>query len=599
MTDPRHGADDPFAVDYRITNAVDIISERVLAGADPHNALQALLRDGDPDHGLMGLNALRERLDERGALIEQPVDLPAAFNAVGDALDDAVRAEHRVLFADPDDLARIEEAELAALPSTRAAQVSTLSERMWRHQPAADKFAAAWATLRRRTIGVMLARLTEAVEAATPDTVRRGVEMLDAAHGLINQHYRSAVTAGDLADFHRMFGEAFRGHPARGQDLIDELAWRISAEQRFLSALSDDERRDLDRKVKRAVGPVNGYSAAVVRLHRQVRAARPDVEYGGDPRFGESALHLFADTFDPIAELADVELLAQALDQNYPGASVEDISEALVGRLLGRRWVAELDALRRVGHTLVTDGWLLPSGGQMELSARALRHLGRTALRQALPAGRRRRPVAVPPPTSRRWTPGETAPVDIARSLSNAVLRTRRAGRTQVRVLPADLEVLTSEEAVGLSTVLIINGDPSSRAAALAMLTLVRTQYPQDELTVVLADGQPRVAHEVDLGRATPGGPVELPAALALARRTLSRARTSDQALLVGCAVDSTSSDTIHALARAGVHVYLSDVAHVYLSDVAAGLAAGPDGSPLATDLVRALTDLRDSLGAD
>ena len=607
MTDPRHGAVDPFAVDYRITRAVDIISERVLAGSDPHDALRTLVRDGDPDHGLMGLAGLHQRLDERGAVVERPVDLAAAFAAVGDAVDDAVRAEHRVLFADPDDLARIEEAELAALPSTRAAQASTLAERMWRHQPAADKFAGAWATLRRRTIGVMLARLSESVEAATPDSVRRGVEMLDSAHRLINQHYRSATTAGDLADFHRMFGEAFRGHPANGQDLIDELAWRISAEQRFLSALSDDERRDLDRKVKRAVGPVNGFSAAVTRLHRQVRAARPDIEYGGDPRFGESALHLFADAFDPIAELADVELLAQALDQDYPGASVDDISEALVGRLLGRRWVAELDALRRVNHALVADGWLLPSGGQMELSARALRHLGRTALRQALPTGRRRRPVVVPAPTSRRWTPGETAPIDITRSLGNAVLRTRRAGHTSVRVLPIDLEVLASEEPAGLSTALIVDGDPASRAAALAVLTLVRTQYPQDELTVILADGQPRVAHEVDLGRATVGGPTDLPAALALARRALSRARTSDQALLVGCAIDPTidstidsaADDVIQAMARAGVHVHRSDEPARRSAGASDSLAASPDGVPLAADLVCALIDLRDSLALD
>src|SRR4051812_42081798 len=88
------------------------------------------------------------------------------------------------------------------------------------------------------------------------------------------------------------------------------------------------------------------------------------------------------DATTAVAELADLEALSSQLSQGYAGASLADIDEELLERALGRPAVDDLAALRQMERELERQGYLNRSDGKLELSPKAVRRLGATALRR-------------------------------------------------------------------------------------------------------------------------------------------------------------------------------------------------------------------------
>ena len=155
---------------------------------------------------------------------------------------------------------------------------------------------------------------------------------------------------------------------------------------------------------------------------------------------------------------------------------------------------------------------------------------------------------------SRPWRFGDEQPLDVVRTVRNAVLRTAshgrpgdgpgQPGRTGVRLDVEDFEVAETERrssaavvlAVDLSSSMAMRGDwGRAKSMVLALHTLVSTRYPQDHLQVV---GFSRHAWEltptelVGLGWDAVQG-TNLQHALSLAGRFLARHPDSEPVVMV------------------------------------------------------------------
>ena len=119
------------------------------------------------------------------------------------------------------------------------------------------------------------------------------------------------------------------------------------------------------------------------------------------------------------------------LDQDYPGASLDDVDEERCERALGRQAVDDLEALRRIERELERQGYLNRSGGQLELTPKAVRRLGATALRRVFSVAGLRRPrrprrqatrarPGSSTGSSRGWEFGDEQPLDVVRTVRNA-----------------------------------------------------------------------------------------------------------------------------------------------------------------------------------
>src|ERR1700709_663440 len=255
--------------------------------------------------------------------------------------------------------------------------------------------------------------------------------------------------------------------------------------------------------------PDMGLASEMPHLQDALRQARPDLPWGqrGQVPDGEQALGM-GDATSAVAELADLEALSSQLSQGYAGASLADIGEELLERALGRPAVDDLAALRQLEKELERQGYLNRDGGKLELSPKAVRRLGATALRRVFAklssTGRGDHDVADAGAageltgSSREWQFGDEQPLDVVRTVKNAVLRTahepRPEGARRVRIAVEDFEVVETERRTGAAVALLVDLSYSmalrgtwgaAKSTAMALHSLVTTRFPPDAIQII------------------------------------------------------------------------------------------------------------------
>src|SRR5256884_8266867 len=180
------------------------------------------------------------------------------------------------------------------------------------------------------------------------------------------------------------YGDMFPDHPQNFEELLDSLISRMAAAERLLRSLSDEQREELAQLMANALEDA-GLAAEMARLADALRSRRPELDRAGMSgsvqMSGEEPLGL-GDATTALAELADLAELETALGQDYPGASLDDVDEEAVRRAFGRQAVDDMEALRRIERELERQGYLTRNAGQLELTPKAVRRLGGTALRR-------------------------------------------------------------------------------------------------------------------------------------------------------------------------------------------------------------------------
>jgi len=257
------------------------------------------------------------------------------------------------------------------------------------------------------------------------------------------------------------------------------------------------------------------------------------------------------DATGALQEIADLDELDSMLDQDYPGASLDDVDPELVERALGRQAVDDLEALRRVERELQRQGYLNRSGGALELTPRAVRRLGATALRRVFSVlestGRGTHDVrdagaaGEPTGSSRGWEYGDEQPLEVVRTVRNAVLRT---GPGPVKLTVEDFEVVETERRTSATVALLVDLSYSmalrgtwgaAKSTALALHSLVTTAYPQDKIEIIGFSNYARTISPTELAGLSwdmvQG--TNLQHALMLARRHLDRYRDGEPVILV------------------------------------------------------------------
>lgn len=545
------GGADPLAPPFDVREALDGIGDDILSGSTPAAALRRLLQRGRDN--LSGLDDLRRRLRKRREQLRRSGRLDGTLDQVRELLDQAIEAEKRALFADPDDLARFDEAELDALPNETASAVRALADRQWRSPEAAQKYQEIQELLRREVLDSQFAGMKNALQNASPEDMQRVRDMMADLNNLLSKHARGEAGQQDLDQFLDRHGEFFPERPETIDELIDQLARRAAASQRMMDGLTAEQRAELGDLMDQMLGGDIGLSAEMDRLNQQLRAARPDLRWDGDPRMqGQEGMGM-GDATSAVAELSDVESLDRQLGQQYAGAGLDDVDEELVQRALGREAVDDLNNLRRIERELSRQGWLQNRNGQLELAPKALRRLGATALRRVFaqlhdgPRGEHDIANAGAAGeltgSSRAWQFGDTQPLDVVRTVRNAVLRT---GPTTdgVRLTVDDFEVVETERRsraavallVDLSYSMELNGTwGAAKSTALALHHLVTTRYPQDSIELIGFSQYARPLRPAELAGLDfdPVQGTNLQHALMLARRHLTRHSDAEPILLV------------------------------------------------------------------
>jgi uncharacterized protein with von Willebrand factor type A (vWA) domain len=551
-----HGGPDPLAPPYDLGNAVDEIGDSVLGGSGVREALRELLRRGT--EGRRGLDELRRSVRERLRKARTAGRMDGTLQEVRELLDKALTAEKRELFPDPDDSARMAEAELDALPEDTAGAVRALKEYPWRSEEGRQAYEQIQDLLRREVLDSSFASMKQALENASEQDMQAVKDMVADLSQLIDAHNRGEDTDERFRDFMDKHGQFFPDDPQSVEELIDSLARRAAAQERMMAGLSPEQRAELSDLMSQAMSDM-GLASEMAHLSDALRQARPDLPWGqrGQVPDGEQGLGM-GDATSAVAELADLEALSSQLSQGYAGASLADIDEELLERALGRPAVDDLAALRQLERELERQGFLNRSDGKLELSPKAVRRLGATALRRVFAkldaTGRGEHDVADAGAageltgSSREWRFGDEQPLDVVRTVKNAVLRTAHEPRTEhdrrVRIAVDDFEVVETERRTGAAVALLVDLSYSmalrgtwgaAKSTAMALHSLVTTRFPQDAIQIIGFSSTAQVLRPetlAELSVDTLQG-TNLQHGLMLARRFLAHHRDSEPVVLV------------------------------------------------------------------
>ncbi len=551
-----HGGPDPLAPPYDLGNAVDEIGDSVLGGSGVREALRELLRRGT--EGRRGLDELRRSVRERLRKARTAGRMDGTLQEVRELLDKALTAERRELFPDPDDSARLAEAELDALPEDTAGAVRALKEYPWRSREGQEAYEQIQDLLRREVLDSSFASMKQALQNAGEQDMQAVKDMVADLSQLIDAHNRGEDTDERFRDFMDRHGQFFPDDPQSVEELIDSLARRAAAQERMMAGLSPEQRAELSDLMSQAMSDM-GLASEMAHLSDALRQARPDLPWGqrGQVPDGEQGLGM-GDATSAVAELADLEALSSQLSQGYAGASLADIDEELLERALGRPAVDDLAALRQLERELERQGFLHRADGKLELSPKAVRRLGATALRRVFAkldaTGRGEHDVADAGAageltgSSREWRFGDEQPLDVVRTVKNAVLRTAHQPRSEhdrrVTIAVDDFEVVETERRTGAAVALLVDLSYSmalrgtwgaAKSTAMALHSLVTTRFPQDAIQIIGFSSTAQVLRPetlAELSVDTLQG-TNLQHGLMLARRFLAHHRDAEPVVLV------------------------------------------------------------------
>lgn len=501
------GGPDPLAPPLDLSEALDAVSEGVMAGYSPEQSMREFLRRGGSEQ--TGLDELAGRVQRRRRELLERHHLGGTLEEVARLLETAVLAERGQLARDTrmDPMDRtLREMTIENLPDSPAAAVGELSDYDWASTEAREAYRRIQDLLGAEALESRFAGMKQALENAT-DADREAVsEMLTDLTELLDKHARGQDTPEDFAEFMDKHSDAFPEQPADIDELIDALARRSAAAQRMMRSMTPEQRSELMALSQQAFGSAE-LMAQLGRLDGLLQSLRPGEDWDGAEDFaGDEGLG-FSEGAAAMAELGDLDRLADGLARGSAGSPLSELDLEAVARHLGGEAAVSLRTLARLEQSMRESGYLSRRpDGDLRLSPAALRKLGGSLLRDAARrlsgrTGARDTRVSgaagEQTGSSREWRFGDVESWDVPRTVTNAISRVAAEGgdpRAGIRLLPDDIEVRETEARTQAAVALLVDTSFSMamegrwvpmKRTALALHHLVSTRFRQDELQLI------------------------------------------------------------------------------------------------------------------
>jgi uncharacterized protein with von Willebrand factor type A (vWA) domain len=491
---------------------VDDLARRIMEGQSVEDALRDLMREGT--QGRRGMRDMARQVRDRRRRLEKSGAMDGLLQDLRDLLERAKEAERRELFPDPSDDARFREALIDNVPEDVGRAMQQLENYDWRSPEARELFEQAMERLRRDVVDQQFRNLSSGIESL-PEERHALQQMMRDLNDLLDKHRQGSSTQDDYDAFIDKNRQFFPDAPATLDELIDDLARRQAAMERVLNSMSAEQRAELQDAMAQAMQDM-GLADQMAALQQNLQSLRPEFANPGKSRMsGEQRLGLPQAT-EALAELADLEQLDASLNDGFNRIDLDDIDEEAVERALGRQARDDLAALRELQQQLEQQGFLINDGERLELTPKAIRRIGRSALREvfaSLDASSRGQHAITRTGaageltgTSREWMFGDEQPIDVVRTVRRAMNRRMVTGGATL--MAEDFEVHETETTTRAAVALLIDQSFSmvvndtwrqAKTMALALHTLASTAYPLDAMEIIAFANVARVVRPHEL----------------------------------------------------------------------------------------------------
>ncbi|MDD2817955.1 MAG: hypothetical protein PHN51_04070 [Candidatus Nanopelagicales bacterium] len=497
-----HDGPDPLAAPVDAGGGVDEIGRRLLDGQSLTDAFRNMFRDGLNNRD--GLRDMFRKAQQRRKELENSGRMDGLLTDLRQLLDDALTQERAALFPDPSDDARFREAMLDTVPDEIGRAVQQLSNYDWQSPQAKQSFDQLKDRLQRDVLDQQFKNMTQSMKQMnTPESKAAMKEMMQDLNAMLEKHRRGEDATDDYEAFKEKHKDFFPDAPETLSEFIDELARQAAAMQRMMDSLSPEQRAELAEAMAEALADM-GLQDEMSRLQENLQTMRPEFSWSGQQRMGGDEPLGLPDATQALAELADLESIMDQLSDSDARANLDNIDEAAVARALGRQAVDDLRAMREIQKQLEDEGFLQRDGDRLELTPKAVRRIGQTALREvfsSLDASSRgdhsvHRTGAAGEITgmTRPWQFGDEQPIDVVKTVRNAVNRKIMSNSATLSLSAEDFEVHETETRTRAAVALLIDQSfsmvmsdtwRSAKTMALALHALAQTAYPLDALEII------------------------------------------------------------------------------------------------------------------
>ncbi|MEK7217027.1 MAG: VWA domain-containing protein [Chloroflexota bacterium] len=552
----------------------DSLSEDVLRYGDLSRAIRQFLQrgfEGASGRQMHGIQELLQKVRRQRQDMLARHNLDSLQEDLRRRLDDIIRQERQTVQerlkddqpppgdgAPPDQalrdlrqrLARRNLEALDHLSDNPGEAVQQLREYEFLDPDAGAAFQELLRMLRQSALDSFFKDLSQRFQQMNGDDLRRMQEMMAA----LNQMMRDKLRGGepDFQQFLDRYGDLLGPNPPHSLDeLLQQMRRQMSHMQSLLNSLSDQQRESLlDALGSEMFDPE--FQKELAELATNLDLLNPSGIRGREYSFfGEEDVSL-ADAMDLMRQLDQMEELERQLDRTRFGSSLQDVDPDLMKGVLGPEAANHLEELKRLAQQLRDAGYIQGDAGDIKLTPAAMRKIGQKALRDIF-ARLKRAAVGShrtaehghgvePSDQTKEYEFGDPLDLDLKRTLFNAL---RRDGGLPLRLTPPDFEIRRMEHMTRTTTVLVLDLSRSmpmrgnfvaAKKVALALSTLIRTQFPRDVLYLVGFSGFARELGRDELphlnvgefGRGT-----NIQAALRMARSLLSRHRLGQRQVVL------------------------------------------------------------------
>ncbi|MEM9519609.1 MAG: VWA domain-containing protein [Actinomycetota bacterium] len=496
------------------------MADELLYHGDVNSALRQMMQNGLMDRDgrdMEGIRDMMQRLRERRREILDSHNLGGVYDDIAESLRDVVETERAALddLAQPDggqdetgderqqqlqsDTAAMKNMELDMLPPDLAGQVKGLQNYDFESPEARQQFEELMDQLREQLMQQQLDQIAEGINDMSPEEMQRLKDMMAELNQMLEQ--RANGVEPDFEGFMERYGDFFPENPQTLDELLEVMAQRMAQAQQMMNSMTPEQRQQLQELSNQLMEDMD-LNFQMQQLADNLREQFPQMGWGQSYDFdGFDPLDM-GSAMDMMGELGDIDQLDNLLrGATNPGALAEvDIDRAR--ELLGDESAESLERMAELAKLLEEQGLIENKEGKYELTPRAIRKIGNSALdelfkrmsadtlgKHALEktgAGHERDYDTKP------YEYGDRFNLHIEKTLRNAVART--GGGTPVKLHPDDFEIERTEQLVRSSTVLMLDVSMSmamrdnflpAKKVTMALHSLISSQYPRDFLGMV------------------------------------------------------------------------------------------------------------------
>ena len=402
---------------------------------------------------------------------------------------------HRLL----EQMAERKRNQLDRVPDDPAGAIRALRDYEFMVPEAYDQFRELLQMLQQQMMDSTFQGMSDSLQNMSSDDVDQLNDMLSDLNDMLEAEARGEQT--DFEQFKHKWGHYFGNDVENLDQLMQKMAGQMQAMQQLMQNLSSEQRQQLDGMMNAALNnpDTRQQMQRLAQNLGQQMAFEP--QRSQMPFTGDESLTL-NEAMRLMNRMSDLEELERKLQDVGDWRDLADLDEDMLRELLGEEAGQDATHIRQFAKMLEDAGLIKEGRRGYELTPQGARKIGQKALQDIFLHLKRDRvgqhETHVAGATGERvdqskpYEFGDPFMLDLPRTVMNAVQRDGIGSPVQLR--PDDFEVYRTEYTTRTATVLMIDMSRSmlyngcfnaAKKVALALDSLIRSQYPRDAMTII------------------------------------------------------------------------------------------------------------------